>query len=460
MNRQITVHGLTKQQLMLLEATVPEEYELEIAEYVTDLIVGNPVCTIIDAADMGKDSLRVLLAYYMDVGDRLDETVVWLGDTDLPKLPSFVQCDDFLQLLLNIKEIMRKAQDRYDIMAQYTDMYSYLPKHAIAECVEADFFASLKQRLPNFSLCEARKIWQGVLEQEEGPEFLAAICDLLRWLRRKNILFRMSHGYLWQIPVLVMTTVGGNPKAEEGFSFCFFKRDFQTVHNWLQHHWYFRNPDNRLHLDKIEGLETGLAALDMQLLGFLPGEVVLVGGRPAMGKTSFAKGVAEHVARTKNVLFIDLEECGCDHHPSIHGLTGCFPIEQIIHIMEKEKPDLLIIDRFQRIPEIMEDGCYQTIMGIIKRHAKKYQISVLVTTDLFRDIEERSYPVPGEEDIPAYSVISQFVDTVLLLCRPAYYDPELDRSLARIYIPKAKRISHPYCTVLLHWDDEKYRFTD
>ena len=77
MNRQIATYGLTKQQLMLLEAALPEEYELTTAEFVTDLIVTDAVCTVIVPQNMGEDAVRSLLAYYMDVGDRLDETVVW-----------------------------------------------------------------------------------------------------------------------------------------------------------------------------------------------------------------------------------------------------------------------------------------------------------------------------------------------------------------------------------------------
>ena len=116
MNNKIFAYGLSNAQRSVLDAALPECYDLEIAECVTDLIVGNPVCTVIDAANMREDSLRVLLAYYMDVGDRLDETVVWLGNADLPNLPSFVRCADFLQLLLNCKKIMSKAQERYDMV--------------------------------------------------------------------------------------------------------------------------------------------------------------------------------------------------------------------------------------------------------------------------------------------------------------------------------------------------------
>lgn len=462
MNNKIYVYGLSDAQHSVVDAVLPEGYNLEVAECATDLIVGNPVCTIIDAADMGEDSLRVLLAYYMDVGDRLDETVVWLGNVDIPELPSFVRCDDFLQLLLNIKEIMSKAQERYDIMAQYTDMYSYLPKHAIAECAEADAIAAFRKKEQLFyELCDFREEWQKVLETENGAELLTAVSELSRWLKRKGVSYRvLSEPFGMLNWVMDITDESYFVEESDVYQFLVTPNNLSAINKWLENHWYFHNPDPRFQVCAFEGLETGIAALDMLILGIQSGEVILVGGRPAMGKTSFAQGVAEHIAKTNKVLYFDLEECGCEHHPNIHGLTGCFSIEQIYTAMEKEKPDLLIIDRLQRIPEIMDDGCYQTIMGEIKRIAQRFQIPVLVTTDLSRDIEERPCPAPCKEDIPAHSVISQFVDTVLLLYRPAYYDPVLDRSLARINVPKATNISHPYRTVLLRWDDDNHRFTD
>ena len=465
MSNKIIVYGLPKEHQSVLTAVLQEQYEIAVSDCVTDLITSNPICTIIDSTNMNVDALRVLFSYYMDVGDRLDETVVWLGNADLPELPSFVRCDDFLQLALNIKEIISKAQERYDIMAQYTDMYSYLPKHAIAECVEADAMAAYQKLYkihPGFySPDEFRAEWQKVQRTENGAELLAAVSEFSRWLKRKGISYRvLSEPFGMLNWVMDITDESYFVEDSDVYQFLVTPDNLSAINKWLENHWYFRNPDPRFQVCTFGGLETGLTELDLQIRDIQPGEVILVGGRPAMGKTSLAKGIAEHVAKTKNVLFFDLEECGSVRNPNIHGLTGRFDIEQIYTAMEKEKPDLLIIDRLQRIPEIMDDGNYQTIMGALKRWAQNFKIPILITTDLSRDIEERSYPVPGEKDIPAYSVISQFVDMVLLLYRPAYYDPELDRSLARIYIPKAKRISHPYRTVLLHWDDEKYRFTD
>ena len=463
MSHKITTQGLTEQQLMLLEAALPEDYELTTAECVTDLIVTNAVCTLINAANMGEDALRSLLAYYMDVGDRLDETVVWIGDVELPNLPSFVRCDDFLQLLLKCKEIVAQAKCRYDIMQQYTDIYSYLPKYAIAECLEADIWAAFQKMAkiyPHFYTREDfREEWMKVLNTENGAELLASVYEFCRWLKMRRIPYRLESACFdlldWSMGIMDSVSFADHGEA---YTVCILQEHLNIVENWLKNHWYFQKPEERLQIKTVEGLNTGITSLDLQIMGMRPSEVILVGGRPAMGKTSFARGVAEHVAKTKNVLFFDLEECGCVRNPNIHGLTGCFSIEQIYTALEKEKPDLLIIDRFQRIPEIMNDGCHQTIMGAIKRMAHRFQIPVLVTTDLSRDIEERPCPSPCIKDIPAYRFISPYVDTLLLLYRPAYYDPDFDRSMARCIIDKAKRCD--YKVLSLRWDDENYKFTD
>ena len=456
MGYKILAYGLTEAQQSILDAALPEAYSLEIAECATDLIVGTPVCTVIDGTTVRKDTLRSLLAYYMDVGEQLDETVVWLGSTDLPALPSFVRCDDFLQLLIDCKTIICKAQAHYDIMAQYTDIYRYLPKHAIAECLEAEIFSSLGDK-PSI---QSRRAWSKLSETESGPELLAAVYELTRWMKRENIDYTLKFHAPWDI-LLVFLDVGQiefTSKYNENYVICVRKSDLNKIEQWLANHWYFHKPDTRFAVHTLEGLEAGIGKIDLAIMGMQPGEVILVGGRPAMGKTSFAKGIAEHVAKTNKVVFFDLEEGGYVGNTNIRTVTGHFDMDQIYTITEKEKPDLLIIDRLQRIPEIMEHGCYKTIMRAIKRMAQRFQIPVLVTTDLSRDIEERPCPAPCKEDIPAHTVILPFVDTTLLLFRPAYYDLYADRSMARCIIEQAHRTVPTFR--LLRWDEENHRFTD
>ncbi|MFT6836442.1 MAG: replicative DNA helicase, partial [Francisellaceae bacterium] len=59
----------------------------------------------------------------------------------------------------------------------------------------------------------------------------------------------------------------------------------------------------------ITGLSTGFSDLDEQLSGLHPSNLLIVAGRPSMGKTSFAMNIAENVARTatKPVLVFSME---------------------------------------------------------------------------------------------------------------------------------------------------------
>lgn len=61
--------------------------------------------------------------------------------------------------------------------------------------------------------------------------------------------------------------------------------------------------------DSITGTPTGYTDLDGQLAGLQPGALVVVGARPAMGKTAFALGIASHAAvrEQRPVLFFSLE---------------------------------------------------------------------------------------------------------------------------------------------------------
>lgn len=464
MSHKITTHGLTEQQLMLLEAALPEDYELTTAECVTDLIVTDAVCTVIVPQNMGEDAVRSLLAYYMDVGDQLDETVVWLGDIEFPDLPSFVRCDDFLQLLLNCKDIVSKARSRYDTMQQYTDIYSHLPRHAIAECLEADVwsaFQKMAKKYPDFYTREDfREEWMKVLNTENGAELLASVYEFCRWLKMRRIPYRLESACFDLLDWImgIMDSVSFTDHGE-AYTVCILQEHVNIVEKWLKNHWYFQKPDERLQIKTVEGLDTGITSLDLQIMGMRPGEVILVGGRPAMGKTSFARGIARHTGKANRVLYMDLEESGISEMEGVAVLTGStFSLENILTAATEAKPDLLIVDRLQRITEMMDGGPLLLIISRLKKLAETLQIPVLITTDLSRDVEERPCPAPFEKDIPAYRLILPYVDTVLLLYRPAYYDSDFDRSMARGIIEKAKRCD---CKVLsLRWDDESYMFTD
>lgn len=189
MNHAVMHYGLTTEQAMLLGVALPQGYELSAGECVTDLIVTNVICTIIDTSQINRDIMNVLLAYYLDVGEQLDETVVWLGNIAIPDLPSFVRCESFLELLTELESIVAQAQCRYDGMQMYGCGYAYLPKHAVAESMEADVYAALRSKGGDSDL--VRRQWQRVLEAGAAEE-LAAMYELTRWLKCRGYVFRVT----------------------------------------------------------------------------------------------------------------------------------------------------------------------------------------------------------------------------------------------------------------------------
>ena len=253
MNRQIATYGLTKQQLILLEAAFPEEYELTTAECVTDLIVTDAYCAVIDATNMSEDALRVLFAYYMDVGDRLDKTVVWLGDVALPDLSCFVRCDSFLDMLMELESILTRAQVHYDTMQMYGSEYAYLPKHAIEESIEADIHSALQRKYganPDPQIVKRiRQEFQVVLEAGAAEE-LAAIYELSRWLKTHAHPFNVECStsfplILYLLDIADATSqmdVDHNPLLQKdrlnpNFVFFLSKELQAKIKQWQSHHW-------------------------------------------------------------------------------------------------------------------------------------------------------------------------------------------------------------------------------
>ena len=243
MRYKIAAYGLTEQQLMLLEAALQEEYEPVIAECVTDLIVTDAMCCILDVAALSEDSVRTLLAYYMDVGDRLDETVVWLGDADLPELPSFVRCDSFPELLTELENILSRAQKRYDTMQMYTGEYGHLPRHAIAESLEADVYAALHRKYgdkPDAQIVtKVRCQWQAVLEAGTAEE-LAAGYELTRWLRGRDYHYEIMYAAPFSFILELLDIAGINSRYESagtGITFLLSRCLRFQIRHWQEYHW-------------------------------------------------------------------------------------------------------------------------------------------------------------------------------------------------------------------------------
>lgn len=487
MKYQVLVYGLTDEQVSLLEAALPEEYEMKAAECVTDLIVADSVLSVIDPKTVEDKVWWPLNAYYMDVAEKMPETVVWLAPRAFPKhFSNFLYKENFLDLVTSLDEILAQAQTRYIQQMGYKDIYSYLPKHAISEAIEADVYAAFYRKFgenPDRQLKERlKREWITIQERNGGAELLAAVYELTRWLRRERIPYRMDYDALYGLIPWLLGITDTDPRQLSGWCFrgndyvvCIPKDEAPAVNGWLSGHWYFAHhrcdglefvPALKRETMLVEremptamgnlqlfsfSIETGVSAIDQSISGIEPGEVILIAARPAMGKTSFARGVEKHLAgQGKRMFYFDFVENG----QQVHKTFADFERE-----LRASGADFAVLDHFQFLSDY--DGTDETaehLFAQVKSLATELQIPIMVLLHLNRDPEYRPDPVPRVTDIPHWKDILSHTDTAMMLYRPAYYDPDADRTDALCIIEKANRCT--YQMIPLHWDDENHIFTD
>lgn len=223
---------------------------------------------------------------------------------------------------------------------------------------------------------------------------------------------------------------------------------------------------------------SGYAKLDDYTSGFKPGELVILAARPSMGKTAFALNLLLNAAlkHSKSVAFFSLEMGGeqivdrlLSAVSEIHmsrmqkgqltesdfaelgeameklGDTSIFIDDQggatiptlkskLRKIkIERGALDMVIIDYLQlmsgagskfagnRVQEISE------ISRGLKELARELKIPIIALSQLSRNVEARVEKKPQLSDLRESGAIEQDADTVIMLYRDEYYDPDTDR---------------------------------
>ncbi|MBI4343632.1 MAG: replicative DNA helicase [Candidatus Omnitrophica bacterium] len=255
----------------------------------------------------------------------------------------------------------------------------------------------------------------------------------------------------------------------------------------------------------ITGLPTGFVELDQQLAGLQPAEFIVVAGRPAMGKSSFALCVAEHVALAEKtgVALFSLEMSKdhlvqrmlCAHArinahsvrtgmlaasdwPNLTKAAGKLSEAPIfiddsasLSILElrakarrlKSRHDigLLIVDYLQLMNEASAAENRQQEISVISRGlkalARELNVPVIAVSQLSRAPERRESFRPRLSDLRESGAIEQDADVVLMLFREDYYNPtDENKGVAEVLI--AKQRNGPTGTVKLAFIKEYTRF--
>jgi replicative DNA helicase len=263
---------------------------------------------------------------------------------------------------------------------------------------------------------------------------------------------------------------------------------------------------------KIEegGIKTGFTDLDTKLMGGLhPSDLIIIAGRPGMGKTSLAMNIAEHVAVYENrpVALFSLE-MGRDQLllkilSSISGVyqtrlrdsrylkseewlelttasakiydapmyiddtAGISPMEiraKLRRLAIREKDLALVVVDYLQLMKIKgrTDSREQEISEIsrsMKSIAKEFKIPVIALSQLNRNVEARGDKRPMMSELRESGAIEQDADIILLIYRDEVYNADTQsKGIAEINI--AKHRNGPTGDFKLKWTPELTKFAD
>lgn len=261
--------------------------------------------------------------------------------------------------------------------------------------------------------------------------------------------------------------------------------------------------DERMNTQGIRGLSTPWACLDRRLSGLMAGDLIIVAGRPSMGKSALAFQMASTAAMAdKGVAVFSLEmstgqvldrmvaQVGRIDHGKLRdgtlddlssvsatvaklnksplwvdetsGLT-VNDIRARARKLHREHPlSLVVIDYLQLIAVPRGERHDLDIAEItkgLKGLAKDLRLPVVLLSQLSRKVEERGNKRPVMSDLRDSGAIEQDADVILFPYRPEVYDasPNL---LGVAELITAKHRNGPTGTDLLTWIPRHQRFEE
>ncbi len=256
--------------------------------------------------------------------------------------------------------------------------------------------------------------------------------------------------------------------------------------------------------DAFRGMPTGFDALDNVIVGMNEADLVLVGARPGMGKTSFAMNIAtESALKTKKTVCVfNLEmsadqlanrmlssEAQIDSYKMRSGKLENEDWSAIAHASSRLSETEILIDdtpgitvtgmksKLRRVKNLglvvvdylglmsgdkRTDNRVQEVGEIsrgLKVMAKELKVPIICCAQLNRGPENRPDKRPNLSDLRDSGAIEQDADIVLFLYRDEYYkDETVDQSVAEVIVAKNRHGSLE--KVKLGWIGRFTKFTN
>lgn len=246
---------------------------------------------------------------------------------------------------------------------------------------------------------------------------------------------------------------------------------------------------------KLPGVTTGLTDLDDKLGGLHKGDMIVVGGRAAMGKTAFLIGMARAAAMAgdpvgiisgeqpveqvalrmlssgskidarqfRTAQFADSEWSRVFDATAVNSQLPMWFLDrsaptaaEVVRVARRWKHKhgikALYVDYLQRVVGEGDRKFEQVgfVARVLKNLARDLEIPVIVLAQVSRAVEGRANQSPRMGDLSDSSEIEKEADQVLMLFRPGYYDEKAAQNEARVIVEKNRHGPTGYVDV--HWD--------
>lgn len=258
---------------------------------------------------------------------------------------------------------------------------------------------------------------------------------------------------------------------------------------------------------QMDGLATGIPSLDAKIMGLKGGQLIIVAGRPKMGKTTLAMNIVDNVAvrSGKRVLVFSQEMSHGElmdkslaslgniplkalkdgsalrTHPTqmveastlIHGAAielydrSGVTVNRIRSVSRRQKMnfglDLIVVDHIGLVD--VDDSRANAVQRIseitrqLKLLAKELDVPVIALSQLNRQLEQRPNKRPIPSDLRDSGSIEQDADMIIFVYRDEVYEPNTQfRGVAEIIIGAARGIQP--CTVRVQYQGGYSRFIE
>ncbi len=237
----------------------------------------------------------------------------------------------------------------------------------------------------------------------------------------------------------------------------------------------------------LTGLSTGFRDIDEMTMGLQKGDMVVVAGRPSMGKTSFAMNIAESavISSGKTVLVFSMEmpsnslimrmlsslgridqskirsgQLGDEDWPRLTSAVTLLNDKPLLVddtaslspneirsrarrvVREHGDLGLIMVDYIQlmQVPGGSENRATEIseISRSLKAMAKEFDCPVIAVSQLNRGLEQRPDKRPIMSDLRESGAIEQDADVIMAIYRDEVYNEDAEKGIAEIIILKQR----------------------